>query len=221
MTYGKRYNELKQEDFTVYEFKEPFYPNGSIKYEYNEWICHIFIMDFDMNEEKTASMTEDEKQELYDKLFDVACKQTMNTNMYEKLNSVGAYYHDAIDGSDIYLSLTIPYFPKELYPNLVEWINDEPLSDIDFHGISLKKMVDLMDFPPEEEWQKFCKSIEEYRRSKARHYLALFKLVALYAKTGSYERGDRIYVNTESMNMFRKPVDIVNVKRFKELHGIK
>lgn len=221
MIYGKKYNELVKEDFTIYKFKDPLFDDGFIRYEYDEWILHTIIMDFEMNEEKTRGMTEEEKQDIYEKNFVHDCKWSMACNIARKLESVNALYHDSIDGTDIYLDLTIPYFPKELYLNLVEWINDEPLSDIDFHGISLKKMVDLMDFPPEEEWQKFCKSIEEYRRSKARHYLALFKLVASYARVGNYERGDRIYVNTESMNMFRKPIAIGNVAKFKEKYGIK
>lgn len=204
MIYGKKYNELVKEDFTIYKFKDPLFDDGFIRYEYDEWILHTIIMDFEMNVEKTKGMTEEEKQDIYEKNFIHDCKWSMACNIARKLESMNALYHDSVDGTDIYLDLTIPYFPKELYPNLVEWINDEPLSNIKFHGISLKKMIDLMDFPKEDEWQKYFKTFEDYQRVKARSYLSIFKHIAFYNKWHTFDDATKAYVRMESMNTFRR-----------------
>jgi hypothetical protein len=71
---------------------------------------------------------------------------------YTKENIVDGIYAklDRIFGSDpMYkgvcemFKVTLPEYPKEIEQNVLEWVNDEPFSEIDCHGISVKHVVEI------------------------------------------------------------------------------
>jgi predicted metal-dependent phosphotriesterase family hydrolase len=37
---------------------------------------------------------------------------------------------------------TLLSYPKEIEQNVLEWINDDTITEIDYHGISIKELVD-------------------------------------------------------------------------------
>lgn len=39
------------------------------------------------------------------------------------------------------------YIPKEIYPNIIEWINDENISNIVYNNLSIKELIDEMRLP--------------------------------------------------------------------------
>ena len=41
----------------------------------------------------------------------------------------------------------IDELPFELFPNIIEWINNEPISEIDYGGLSIKKMMNWRMYP--------------------------------------------------------------------------
>lgn len=60
--------------------------------------------------------------------------------MSDKLGKTGFYSSDAAEdeANDIMKDL-----PEELFPNIEEWLNDKPLSEIKYGKISIKKLVEL------------------------------------------------------------------------------
>ena len=105
----------------------------------------------------------------------------------KKLKSVNAYYEDSYDGYDMLMMITCKSLPYELYPNVIEWVNDDPMSEISYNGLSIKAMVDQMNFPDYESYHKVVPTLtrEKYEEEKARCFLRIFAYMATYAKYGS------------------------------------
>ena len=157
------------------------------QYYYNEETCKSLVMAFDMQEEKYKQMSPDEQELYFNKRFLEECRLELISIMMDKLKSVNAYYADEYPNRDSLLFLTCESLPYEVYPNIFEWVNDDPMSEINYNGLSIKAMVDQMNFPDFKSYHRVVPTLtrEKYEEEKARCYLRIFAYMATYAKNGS------------------------------------
>lgn len=66
-------------------------------------------------------------------------KENIQEGILNKISSLSCP-----DGDKRIFMATLPNYPKEIEQNILEWINDRPLTDIDCHGLSLSRI--LIDF---------------------------------------------------------------------------
>lgn len=167
-------------EFRKFTFKEP-------GYRYNEATCDSLVRAFGIKTEEYKNMTPEEQKEFYHWRFLEECKVELMCVIMKKLKSVNAYYRDSYQEQDMLMMITCESLPYELYPNVIEWVNDDPMSEISYNGLSIKAMVDQMNFPDFESYHRVVPTLtrEKYEEQKARCYLRIFAYMATYAKNGS------------------------------------
>lgn len=146
-------------EFVKYEFKEE-------NYFYNEEKIYNRVLSENTNKE---TLLEE---------YDVERKRVMAANVLRKLlNAKIGFEYDLDVYTEIILNL-VNSLPFEIYPNIVEWINEEELTDIKVKDISLKEMVEYTDL-------ETCESKKQY------HYF-FYKLLRIISKyyIGEYSNKD-------------------------------
>lgn len=63
-------------------------------------------------------------------------KDNIKNGIIEKVNSM-----NVTEGEKEWLRMRLIQYPKEIEQNVLEWINDLPLTDIDCHGESILKTM--------------------------------------------------------------------------------
>lgn len=105
-------------------------------YEYDEDI--IFKGNYGRLKVNYEGMPESWYVEEAKKLIPKGMLVIFKENLKEKLKQVGFDDFWADDTANI----LIQNLPKELYINLHEWIDDEPISDIKYGGVSIKDIME-------------------------------------------------------------------------------
>ena len=59
----------------------------------------------------------------------------------DKLSNDEKYGYSPMQASNFYKS-NFSLLPDKIIPNIEEWLEDKPFSDIDYYGLSIKKMQD-------------------------------------------------------------------------------
>ena len=182
-------------EFRKYTFKNP-------DFFYNEESCNSLVVAFDLQTDEYKKMTPDEQKEFYEKRFYEECQLGLLSIIMKKLKSANALYHDTSEGRDALLLIVCESLPYDIYPNIMEWINDDELSEISYNGLSVKQMAIAMDFPSYDNYKLICpySTKEKYERIKARCYLTIFSYMATYAK---YDMQDPLPWINKAMNTFR------------------
>lgn len=152
-------------------------------YFYDEECFDSLVRAFDLTTDEYKQMSEAEQKAFYKEKFEEMCKASIGAVIAKKLESLNAHFINPMRGMDMDIVRTFETLPLELYPNIVEWANDEEISEIDWNGLSIKKMIDKMDFPPFEAFKSRYPDIteEKYITKKARAYLQVFELVGWYS----------------------------------------
>ena len=78
-------------------------------------------------------------------------KENIQQGIQDKINSL----HISKMDKDL-LKLRIMRYPSEIEQNVLEWINNQPLSDIDCHGESILKIMNLWGFSEKDIPQLIC-----------------------------------------------------------------
>lgn len=104
--------------------------------------------------------------------YSVRC--TLQKYMYNKLMETGFYYDEQ---ADMKSKRIMKDLPEELFPNIEEWLNDEPISEIRYGDLSIKE---LMDFGKD-------------RRGRQNNFLKCLELMILYIKDGCIDKGSCFY----------------------------
>ena len=182
-------------EFRKYTFKNP-------DFFYNEESCNSLVVAFDLQTDEYKKMTPEEQKAFYEKRFYEECQLELLSIMMKKLKSVNAYHPDAYPNRDTLLLRVCESLPYEVYPNIMEWVNDEDISVIDYNGLTIKGMLDNMNFPSYEDYKRAIPDItkEKYEEQKARCYLMIFSYMADYAK---YNMENPFIFMCEAKNTFR------------------
>ena len=93
-----------------------------------------------MDEKRNYKNTE-ERNDLILKSFELERQIMMSRNIIIKLTDI---FNLSKEDINVLQSTTldfIKYIPFELYPNIVEWINDDVISFIPYNGISLSEII--------------------------------------------------------------------------------
>lgn len=163
-------------DLRKFTFKYP-------GYYYDEECFDNLVEVFDLSTDAYKQMSEKEQKAFYKEKFEEMCKASIGAVIAKKLESLNAHFINPMRGMDMDIVRIFETLSLELYPNIVEWANDEEISEIDWNGLSIKKMIDKMDFPPFEAFKNRYPDITEERHitKKARAYLQVFELVGWYS----------------------------------------
>lgn len=165
--------------FRKFTFKEK-------DYVYDEESYYSICKAFDSQAEEYKSLPSELKEKyLEDKALEV-CKASMTGNVFTKLKKESENTKYLFDARYSWTSAEIAMenFPLELYPNIVEWVNDEEISYIDYHGLSMKELLGYVNFPEEDKWL-FEKSL--YKPNKARCFVEAMILMSEYVENGCEE----------------------------------
>ena len=65
-------------------------------------------------------------------------KENIIEGIYEKIDTI-----DGFEGLKVLWKYKLPQYPIEIEQNVLEWLNGEPISDIDYHGESIAKIFKL------------------------------------------------------------------------------
>lgn len=152
-------------------------------YKYNEKFLYAVANYFDRQTEEYKNLSDVEKEEYVNNKALELFKISMINIIYSKALEESKNTHYLMDERYLMASveLAIEHFPLELYPNIVEWINDEDITYIDYHGLSMRSLLDYVNFPEEDKWP-FEKSL--YRPNKARCFVETMILMSKYAENG-------------------------------------
>ena len=84
---------------------------------------------------------------LNEKEFEDKCKLVMGSNFYKKMkNDMSDFgFNPRYDEERIDELMNI--LPKELYQNMVEWINEEPISNIIIKDVTINDIINYINLP--------------------------------------------------------------------------
>lgn len=170
-------------------------------YKYNEKFLYAVANHFDRQTEEYKNLSDVEKEEYVNNKALELFKISMINIIYSKALEESKNTHYLMDKRYLMASveLAIEHFPLELYPNIVEWINDEDISYIDYHGLSMRSLLDYVNFPEEDKWP-FEKSL--YRPNKARCFVEAMILMSKYVENGCE---DPLAYQIQAGFIYRKP----------------
>ena len=78
-------------------------------------------------------------------------KENIAEGIKAKINSL-----QVDEGTKRGLLWCIPQYPKEIEQNILEWINNEPLTDVDCHGESIVRTMAMWNFTKDDIPQLIC-----------------------------------------------------------------
>lgn len=180
--------------FRKFTFKEK-------DYVYDEESYYSICKSFDSQTDEYKSLPNELREEyIKNKTLEV-CMASMTGNIFTKLEKESENTKYLFDDRFGWASaeLAIEHFPLELYPNIVEWINDEDISYIDYHGLSMRSLLDYVNFPEEDKWP-FEKSL--YRPNKAKCFVEAMILMSKYVENGCE---DPLAYQIQAGFIYRKP----------------
>lgn len=97
---------------------------------------------YKINLEMVHGMYKNKSEDFYHKealkMTKAAKSEYINANMGKKLQECGFGKTESGRKAKNFVS----WLPEELYPNIIEWIEGKPISDIDYHGMSIKKIME-------------------------------------------------------------------------------
>lgn len=101
--------------------------------------------DRDLNEKYVIGQCKLDKveptKEEIEKRVDVEEKEFIMEHIFLKAVKEGLFDEDDWEYYNRMSILWVPYIPKEVYPNIYEYLNDEEITDIKYHGLSI---LDIM-----------------------------------------------------------------------------
>lgn len=105
--------------------------------------------DRDLNEKYVIGQCKLDKveptKEEIEKRVDVEEKEFIMEHIFLKAVKEGLFDEDDWEYYNRMSILWVPYIPKEVYPNIYEYLNDEEITDIKYHGLSI---LDIMKENP-------------------------------------------------------------------------
>lgn len=114
--------------------------NKSLKgYLYDEELAYK-IACYKVDEKRNYKNTE-ERNELILKSFELERQIMMSRNIIIKLTDILNISKEDINVLQSTILDFVKYIPFELYPNIVEWINDDTISFIPYNGVSLSEII--------------------------------------------------------------------------------
>lgn len=106
------------------------------KYDYD--YKRVYETNYRILKNKHKNMSEKWYQEETQKSISHSMLQIFRTNISYRLKEDGL---SPILANDLSYTI-INELPSELYPNVQEWIDDKPISDIKYYGISIKDIME-------------------------------------------------------------------------------
>ena len=103
-------------------------------------------------------------------------KENIVAGIYAKIDSLD----NISDRKKNIFKRKLPDYPKEIEQNVLEWINDLPLTDVDCHGESIIKVMKLFNLD-NSAIPYLIKNFIDYKESNFRVYRAC------YGTFGDYE----------------------------------
>lgn len=181
------------------ELRQFMFKNPS--YKYNEKFLYAVANHFDRQTEEYKNLSDFEKEQYINGKALELYKISMINIIYSKVLEESKNTHYLMDKRYLMSSvkIAIEHFPLELYPNIVEWVNDEEISYIDYHGLSMRELLGYVDFPEEDKWP-FEKSL--YKPNKARCFVEAMILISEYVENGCEEPMDYLI---QAGFIYRKP----------------
>jgi hypothetical protein len=80
------------------------------------------------------------KEEI-EKRVDIEEKEFILQQIFQKLVEEGSFDEDDWEYYKRMSGLWLPYLPKEVYSNVYEYLNNEDISDIKYHGLSIRDIM--------------------------------------------------------------------------------
>lgn len=151
--------------FTKYEFKN----NENKDYWYDEEAIAKVILCNGITEESIKEYNE-------------ACIINMEANVMNKMENDTLEWKLRKGDNHRYINPWFKYIPKEVYPNIVEWINNEPISKIKYKELSIKELFDRMRLPD---------NIKEKYYSV--YYFKALRLLARYVEGGCIDKESYLF----------------------------